>query len=839
MASFQNTSTASQSILPKQYQDFTNKQYWNQFFQDLHEKAFEWYGSCNDIYPVISKNLSKDAKILMIGCGNSNLSSELYDLGYHNITNVDYSEFVIEEMIKKNQSTRPLMKWDVGDVTDLSALYTGEGFDVIIDKGTLDAIFSENSPELKAKSLRMFEEINRLLLKNTGIYICISLAQDYILDTLLEYFQNSWETEVSYLHLSAPAISTATDSNQQQQQQQHRSILQPFLFQFHKRSTSSASQQIRVSMDSLGNQYSEKEYHYLPSPARLMAYIQYIQDFHAVKHSILKLEIGKFEILNLWSSSSDSSSVAANNLKEDSSSVGESINQNIPRYTLYILDANEQGKLSMAVFIIPYGREADFQFTSKEGLLDIAFQANCKRLIAVSCNRPYPYPAMKDLQDELSPVILSLKFSSMEEKETIPYMAVNEDNSWEVIAQGESKLSGIYIIEEKAAVEEEEGEEAENNNKKPNSIYRRLIFLQNQQFIQTEVRLILESYQKEKQQLEQASSSKKKSNSGKDKKKGNKSKGGNKSEKKSNNNNTSAEEEGEMDVVVEDRYVYDYTYLDDHHKGFLVSCCLNGAVMDFVTKKTTSSPSAPSCLVIGLGGGSLPMTLQKYYPFLEMTALEIDGSVSEIAGNYFDFHFTNPNSQVVVEDGIKFVNQKHQEQQQEQQLEKKTSYQLIMIDVDSKDPSLGLSAPPKEFISNDFLYKIYSLLSNDGILLINTVARSKDLFNQLIDRLKIIFQVFPGTDYSKGGASESQGRILQLQATKENVNVGLICMKNATRAFPVTAGKDKQKSLTKNQLEIKLQVQLEQTVNVLLQVIFFLLVQKSFFFFKIVFFHSL
>lgn len=38
----------------------------------------------------------------MLGCGNSTLSRDMYDDGYRNIANVDYSSVVIEKMRRVN-----------------------------------------------------------------------------------------------------------------------------------------------------------------------------------------------------------------------------------------------------------------------------------------------------------------------------------------------------------------------------------------------------------------------------------------------------------------------------------------------------------------------------------------------------------------------------------------------------------------------------------------------------------------------------------------------------------------------------------------------------------------
>lgn len=860
----------SLDILPKQSQEFTNKQYWNQFFQRLDNKAFEWYGKTEDIFPVISQSLHSKSKILMIGSGNSNLSSDLYDSGYHDITNVDYSEVAVEEMKRKNQTTRSMMKWDLGDATDLHGLYTNESFDVVIDKGTLDAIFSENTPELRQKTLQMFQEIERVLSNSDGMYILITLAQDFILELLLEHFthpqqsshtRSSWNCEIYYLNkifTSAPNSSSSSSSSSSSAKGGNSSPLQPFLFKFTKRhastvfhkfqnpsdSTNSTSLSLassqsavaKVYMDAMGNDDGTGKF--IPIQ-QITSYIQHIQEFYLLKHSLSSFEIGKFETLHFWSTKDNQS-----NAKNDGNTLTQSdATATIPRYTLYILDASAQGKLSMAVFIIPYGRESDYQFTNKDGLLDIAFQANCQRLIAVSCNRPYPYPEMATLQDELSPLILSMRLSKMTEDEVIPYMAVNQDNSWEVIAQGESKLSGIYIVEEQS----DENDEDEDNKNNRTGVYRRLIFLQNQQFVQTEVHLI------SPKPITPAVTSNKKNG---------------KSKAKASTTETIVATSTSPSALV-----FDYSYLDDHHKGFLLSLCLSNSLINSVTRPLASVVDRRNhdgtCLVIGLGGGSLPMIFQKYYPSLSMTIVEIDEVVYDVAKEYFSLSLNPALHTVVIEEGVSFIQRvsttstsavedatsklsladgTSKEEQKEEKIPMISlplQYDVIVIDVDCKDPSLGLSAPPKEFITNDTLRSLYSLLSPQrGMLLINTVARNKAQLNTFIDRLKIIFNVSPNEEVSsaaltraaeKGGADqECEGKIIQLQASSENVNLCIICLKNGFMPFVGASAdnggskkKNKSKSnqnsnskasFTKNQLEIKLQVSVEQSLQQVLSV---------------------
>ena len=54
----------------------------------------------------------------------------------------------------------------------------------------------------------------------------------------------------------------------------------------------------------------------------------------------------------------------------------------VPRFTIFIVDlVGEEtgpataGLLTMAVFMVPMGSEADYRFNTKDGLIDIAKQA--------------------------------------------------------------------------------------------------------------------------------------------------------------------------------------------------------------------------------------------------------------------------------------------------------------------------------------------------------------------------------------------------------------------------------------------------------------------------------
>lgn len=70
----------------------------------------------------LSKYIKTADKVLVIGCGNSQLSADMYDVGYHDIVNVDISSTVIQQMSEKHSDSRPDMKFLCMDLMEVSLL---------------------------------------------------------------------------------------------------------------------------------------------------------------------------------------------------------------------------------------------------------------------------------------------------------------------------------------------------------------------------------------------------------------------------------------------------------------------------------------------------------------------------------------------------------------------------------------------------------------------------------------------------------------------------------------------------------------------------------------------
>ncbi|KAJ2450898.1 hypothetical protein GGF42_004382 [Coemansia sp. RSA 2424] len=201
MSAKPTTASTDLSVLPEDNTAYGTKEYWQQRYRQEEAVTFDWFKTYKDLEPLLSKHIgSKDVRILMLGCGNSTLSSDMYDDGYQNIVNVDYSDVVIEQMRQRSQQ-QVGMTWEVMDVR---ALNLDDGsVDVAIDKGTLDALMCdkgdvwEPSAELCENVAGEVDEVDRVLAAG-GKFIWITFGQPHFRKRHLE--RASWELQVERLN---------------------------------------------------------------------------------------------------------------------------------------------------------------------------------------------------------------------------------------------------------------------------------------------------------------------------------------------------------------------------------------------------------------------------------------------------------------------------------------------------------------------------------------------------------------------------------------------------------------------------------------------------------------
>lgn len=132
----ESTSLTSRDSRRTEREKFKEKQYWDERYET--EENFDWFCQLSSFEHLLFQHIKPSDRILNLGCGNSSLSASLYEKGYQNIDNVDFSQTVISRMKEKTLYVMPNMRWHVMDMLDLA--FDGGSFDVVLDKGSMDAL---------------------------------------------------------------------------------------------------------------------------------------------------------------------------------------------------------------------------------------------------------------------------------------------------------------------------------------------------------------------------------------------------------------------------------------------------------------------------------------------------------------------------------------------------------------------------------------------------------------------------------------------------------------------------------------------------------------------------
>jgi spermidine synthase len=127
-------------------------------------------------------------------------------------------------------------------------------------------------------------------------------------------------------------------------------------------------------------------------------------------------------------------------------------------------------------------------------------------------------------------------------------------------------------------------------------------------------------------------------------------------------------------------------------------------------------PEPHSILIIGLGGGTLPRTLEKLLPDADIDVVEIDPAVVAVAQQYFGF---GPDEHVhlTVQDGRAYVRQA---------LRGSKRYELIMLD------AYEHQYIPEHMLTREFLSEVRALLQPGGIVAANTFSSSQLYQNESV-----------------------------------------------------------------------------------------------------------
>lgn len=195
--------------------NFGRQTFWN----DLYEKQsnFSWYATWDDLQPFINEFLRLlarpyESKILVPGVGNDAIVVDMFDDGYPYITAMDYAPEGIErcrEMLgptrlraeqgntkdeNKDHNQPGGVELVVADARDLTDTFENDAFDVVFEKGTLDAIFLSGGDDKDKSSENLNLAISELgrCLKPGGMWISVAAV---VVDQIQDAFDSreTWD----------------------------------------------------------------------------------------------------------------------------------------------------------------------------------------------------------------------------------------------------------------------------------------------------------------------------------------------------------------------------------------------------------------------------------------------------------------------------------------------------------------------------------------------------------------------------------------------------------------------------------------------------------------------
>ncbi|VCU69320.1 Spermidine synthase [Pigmentiphaga humi] len=119
-------------------------------------------------------------------------------------------------------------------------------------------------------------------------------------------------------------------------------------------------------------------------------------------------------------------------------------------------------------------------------------------------------------------------------------------------------------------------------------------------------------------------------------------------------------------------------------------------------------PDPQRILIIGLGGGSLPMALARALPAARIDVVEIDPAVARVAERFFGF-VPGPRMRVHVADGRAFV---------QDAARRGERYDIVMLD------AFDETYIPRHLSTLEFVREVRTLLPAGGVLAANTFSSS-------------------------------------------------------------------------------------------------------------------
>lgn len=328
-------------------------------------------------------------------------------------------------------------------------------FNVVVDKGSFDALCADDSEDTKAKCHKYLNEIFRVVSEKGGAYMCVSLLQDFVLKTLTDFACKGEGNIRKDNHLFDFRVQRIEKGLRKDP---HANEFVPFMVTIKKSAIDTTNEKMVDLKNKMSSFVTYVEMHMAPPMPLPLQFIhekirrdQVCLMFAPQMKTLQKGQ--RFEIL----------------------AFDYKVSRMIPRYTLYIVDSNDDKileKNSCACFITPQGRERDQMFCTEIGNFTLSKQAGFSRLIVAHLNHGHQFGDLEQVKTQLSPKVLELAPENCSNKKELPFLSIGSDIG---------KRVGVY---------REDGIMVEDYKVDTSEVYRQVVFQGKLEQVQSEAMLV-------------------------------------------------------------------------------------------------------------------------------------------------------------------------------------------------------------------------------------------------------------------------------------------------------------------------------------------------------------
>lgn len=577
--------------------------------------------------------------------------------------------------------------------------FSEEAFDVVVDKGGLDALME---PEMGPKLGDQYLSEVRRVLKCGGKFVCLTLAESHVLALLFSKYRFGWKMGIHAIP-QKPSSKPSLQAYMVVAEKEVSSVLQDVTISFNKSSFACRGSQASGLLEAVDKENQIRREYFLGSDV-----LYSLEELNlGARGDLTKLSPGSRFQLNLGGGSRFS-------------------------YRAVVLDAQESSgpfAYHCGVFIVPKTRAHEWLFSSEEGQWMVVESSKAARLVMILLDASHVSASMDDIQKDLSPLVKQLAPGKDDNGAQIPFMMASDGiKQRDIVHQVTSTITGPIIVED--VIYETVDGDISCILPSRELTFRRLVFQRSEGLIQSEALLSEE---------------------------GSNSKVVGETERKKTNSSSRSKRKGIQKRSGETSHqlkVYHGYLASSYHTGIISGLMLISSYLEGMA----SAHKSVKAVVIGLGAGLLPMFLKRCLPFVHTEVVELDPVVLKLAKEYFGF-VEDDCLQAHVADGIQFVrNIANSAASDETSLvqdgkdaqcntssngdfESKviSKVDILIIDVDSADSSSGLTCPAADFVDESFLQTVKDALSEKGLFIINLVSRLQAIKDTVISRMKVVF----------------------------------------------------------------------------------------------------